>query len=132
MRGNLNARGYIDTVLKTITVPYLRGLDRPLFQQDNARPHTARVTTEYLQQHNVEVLPWSARSPDLSPIEHVWNIMSTRLGNLQHSANNLNDLCTRLQKPSDEIAQDTINHLLSSKPRRVNECIRNHGGSTHY
>ena len=48
----------------------MRGLHRQ-FLQDNARPHTARITTEYFQQHNVEVLPWPTRSPHLSPIERV-------------------------------------------------------------
>jgi hypothetical protein len=46
------------------------------FQQDNARPHVARVVRDYLTQQNVDLLPWPAVSPDLSPIEHVgvkWN-----------------------------------------------------------
>ena len=39
--------------------------------QDNARPHVARVT-QFLQQNNVNVMPWPAVSPDLNPIEHKW------------------------------------------------------------
>ena len=46
-----------------------RGLT--LFQQDNARCHTAHVCTTYLQQQHVNVLPWPAKSPDLSAIEHL-------------------------------------------------------------
>ncbi|GFW99619.1 HTH_Tnp_Tc3_2 domain-containing protein [Trichonephila clavipes] len=39
-----------------------------IYQQDNARPHTARLSQQCLQGY--DVLPWPARSPDLSPIEH--------------------------------------------------------------
>ncbi|GFU71822.1 transposable element Tcb2 transposase [Trichonephila clavipes] len=41
------------------------------FQPDNARPHTARVSQDCLR--TVTSLPWPARSPDLSPIEHIWD-----------------------------------------------------------
>ncbi|GFV51723.1 transposable element Tcb2 transposase [Trichonephila clavipes] len=46
----------------------LRGV---IFQQDNARPHTARVSQDCLR--TVTTLPWPARSPDLFPIEHNWD-----------------------------------------------------------
>ncbi|GFW53528.1 HTH_Tnp_Tc3_2 domain-containing protein [Trichonephila clavipes] len=39
-----------------------------IYQQDNARPHTARLSQQCLQGY--DVLPWPAKSPDLSPIEH--------------------------------------------------------------
>ena len=47
------------------------------FQQYNTRPHTAVHTRNALK--NVRILDWPARSPDLSPIEHVWNEMGRRL-----------------------------------------------------
>ena len=37
------------------------------FQLDNPRPHTARVCRDFLQQNNVHVLPWSARSGRFIP-----------------------------------------------------------------
>ena len=45
--------------------------ERELFQQDNARPHTARVAIDYLEQKNINVLPWLSKSPDFNPIEHL-------------------------------------------------------------
>ena len=48
------------------------------FQQDNARPHTARICQQFLQTQNYAVLPWPPYSPDLSPIEHIWDVLGQR------------------------------------------------------
>ncbi|GFW82114.1 transposable element Tc1 transposase [Trichonephila clavipes] len=49
--------------------PFLNGLPEAIFQQDNARPHTASVAQDVLRRF--QTFPWPARSPDLSPVEHV-------------------------------------------------------------
>ncbi|GFW37097.1 transposable element Tc1 transposase [Trichonephila clavipes] len=46
--------------------PFLNGLSGAIFQQDNARPHTARAAQDFLR--HFQTLPWPARSPDLSPV----------------------------------------------------------------
>lgn len=46
-----------------------------VFMHDNARIHTARIVTEYLQSKQIVVLPHPARSPDLNPIEIIWSIL---------------------------------------------------------
>ncbi|UYV82472.1 hypothetical protein LAZ67_21002364 [Cordylochernes scorpioides] len=68
---------YVDDVLRPVTLPYLQGVPNALYQQDNARPHTARISQQALQ--DVQILPWPPYSPDLSPIEHVWDIIGRRL-----------------------------------------------------
>ncbi|GFW49086.1 hypothetical protein TNCV_3902831 [Trichonephila clavipes] len=54
------------------------GTLRSHFQQDNALPQTANVSQDYL--HTVTTLPWPARSPDLSQIEHNWDNLQGELG----------------------------------------------------
>ncbi|CAH1964740.1 unnamed protein product [Acanthoscelides obtectus] len=113
IRGNMNAQ-------------------HPTFQQDNARPHVARVTIDFFQHNDVTLLPWPPRSPDLSPIEHVWDMMGRRLLNLQRPPQTLEALREELVVAWNEIPQEDIDHLTRTMPRRVGECVAHQGASTHY
>ncbi|GFS71500.1 transposable element Tcb1 transposase [Trichonephila clavipes] len=69
MRGTLTGQRYVDDILLLHVGPFLNGLPGAIFQQDNARPHTARVAQDFLR--HFQTLPWPARSSDLSPVEHL-------------------------------------------------------------
>jgi hypothetical protein len=69
---NLNAQRYSDKIPRPIVVPFIC-CNHLMFQYDNARPHVARICTQFLEAENVTGLPWPAYSSDISPIEHVWD-----------------------------------------------------------
>ncbi|GFS98367.1 transposable element Tcb1 transposase [Trichonephila clavipes] len=62
MRGTLTGQRYVDDILRPHVGHFLNGLPGAIFQQDNARPHTARVAQDFLR--HFQTLPWPARSPD--------------------------------------------------------------------
>ncbi|GFY21870.1 transposable element Tcb2 transposase [Trichonephila clavipes] len=70
--------------------------------------------------------PCSSRSPDLSPIEHIYYHLGWRVGHLT----SLNEQDARLQQIWNEISQDIIQNLYASMPDRIASCIRARGGST--
>ncbi|GFX32520.1 transposable element Tc1 transposase [Trichonephila clavipes] len=77
--GTLNSQRYISKVLEPVVLPYLQGLATAIFQQDNARPHVVRIVQRFFVNHQIELLPWMAHSPDLSPIENMWSVVAQRL-----------------------------------------------------
>ncbi len=50
-----------------------------IFQQDNAPCHKSRLVNSYFVENKIRVMPWPLRSPDLNPIEHVWNFIDKKL-----------------------------------------------------
>ncbi|GFX41852.1 transposable element Tcb2 transposase [Trichonephila clavipes] len=69
IRGSMTAQWYVHDILQPYVLPLMQRLPGAIFQQDNARPHSARVSQDCL--HTVTNLLWPARSPDLKPNEHI-------------------------------------------------------------
>ncbi|UYV79223.1 hypothetical protein LAZ67_17001623, partial [Cordylochernes scorpioides] len=120
IQGTMTAQRYVDDVLRPVTLPYLQGVPNALYQQDNARPHTARISQQALQ--DVQMLPWPPYSPDLSPIEHVWDIIGRRLHALPQPRSE-DELWQMVEREWRAIPQDAIRSLIDSLPRRVAACI---------
>ncbi|GFT98178.1 transposable element Tcb2 transposase [Trichonephila clavipes] len=97
-----------------------------IFQQDNARPHTVRVAQDFLC--HFQILPWPSRSPDLSPVEHVWDQRKRQMP----SCHSVYDLELAAQYLWAHLPQDNIKCLINSMPDRVAACIAAGCGPTCY
>jgi len=129
--GSLTAERYINQCLAEHVIPYAEFVgENFILMQDNARPHVARVVTEYLNETNIQRFEWPPRSPDLNAIEHVWDMLGKRVRN-RHTEN-LPDLRTALIEEWQNIPQQDIQNCVISMPRRMAEVIRARGGNTRY
>jgi len=97
-------------------------LHREVFHHYNARPHTARATVDFLAKQNVTVLILPFKSPDLNPVEHLWDDSDRRVHSRQSAPQTLQELQQALEQDWRRIPQDRIRRLIESMTRRV-RCV---------
>ena len=101
-----------------------------VFQQDNDPKHTSKLVREFFGTHSVEVLDWPSQSPDLNPIEHMWEELERRVRAQNYS--NLDDFFEALKKEWAQIPRSRNEKLIESMPRRCEAVIRANGYATKY
>uniref|UniRef100_A0A8L0DV99 Tc1-like transposase DDE domain-containing protein n=1 Tax=Oncorhynchus mykiss TaxID=8022 RepID=A0A8L0DV99_ONCMY len=127
IEGNLNAVRYRDAILLPHVVPFLQAHPDMTLQHDNATSHTAPSVCDFLKDRNVSVLPWPAKSPDLNPIEHVWDLLDRRV-----RARNVRELAGALVEEWGNISQQELANLVQSMRRRCTAVLNAAGGHTRY
>ena len=134
VNGNLNARRYSDETLAEEVEPHFDDhalADSPIFMHDGATPHTARISMAFLCQSTMEVLPWPSLSPDLNPIEHVWDYTRRHLNEMAPRIQSLDELREAIHEVWRHMPQQYVRRLIHSMRRRVAAVIAADGGSTH-
>ncbi len=64
------------------------------FQQDNAPCHKAQIISDWFLEHDNEftLLKWPPQSPDLNPIEHLWDVVERDIRIMDVQPTNLQQL----------------------------------------
>ena len=140
----VDARAYIRT-LDFSLLDFLRELEekgiRPIFMQDNARVHTARLTMAWLDKKEVEVLEdWPPYLPDLNPIEHFWVYLKklyhehyAHLAEDTGSAGKVKPLIEDALIDYWELIPDYLfERLVEGIPQRIHAVIKARGWYTKY
>lgn len=104
--------------------------DEITFQHDNDPKHTARSTKQWLDEQEINVLTWPAQSPDLNPIEHVWNEVGRRIRNWPMRPSSKDSLWEIMQEVWNGIEVEFCRKLISSMPNRLADVRKVKGGYT--
>lgn len=129
--GNLTSVRYCAEIIEHVVVPFIRQRHASIFQQDNARPHSARHTQEILRQNYTDVLQWPAKSPDLSPIEHMWDYLGRKV-RARIDVDNVRDHERALHQEWQRISMQVVRKLINSMRRRCGAVVAARGLHTRY
>jgi transposase len=135
IQGNLTGDQYIKDVLQPVVVPHFDNhplATRPVYMDNNARPHRSRAVTAYFKSEAVTSVPWSSMSPDLNPIEHIWDMLGHRIQAREPPVQNIRQLEAALHREWQQLSQQDIRCLTGGMRHRVEAIIQTHGGYNWY
>ncbi|GFW03616.1 transposable element Tcb2 transposase [Trichonephila clavipes] len=126
-----------DRYCEEILLPHVRlfrGANGPdfIFMDDNAGPHRTLAVEELLESEDITRINWPAYSPDLNPIEHVWDALGKRIAARLHQPENTQQLKQMLIEEWVLLPQEMLQQLVLSMRRRCEAAIAVRGGHIPY
>ncbi|GFW22927.1 transposable element Tcb2 transposase [Trichonephila clavipes] len=131
--GTVTGLRYRDEILDPYARPYAASIGKDfILMDDNARPHRARIVEEYLEDHGLERMGLPARSPDLNPIEHLWDYLGREVAALNPPPRSLHELKQGLLCVWSSLPIPVPDNLINSMGNRCRQCIQVRGGHIPY
>ncbi|GFV06568.1 transposable element Tcb2 transposase [Trichonephila clavipes] len=103
-----------------------------LFMDDNAPCNRTVAAEQLLESEDIERMDWPTRSPDLNPIEHVWDFLGRRLAASTLPPVTILELLLALQDEWTAMPQQLIDTLILSMGRRCETCLAVRGDHIPY
>ena len=100
------------------------------FQQDNWTVHTAGTSQAWFHNHGIDLIEWPAWSPDLNPIEELWNDLKRRVYKRHPQTMEQLECFVREEWAATDL--DFIQHICRNMSRRLQLVIENQGHKIPY
>lgn len=100
------------------------------FLQDGAPCHTSKKTKKWLADNKIPLMDWPGNSPDLNPIENLWNIMKNKVA--KENTSSIEKLKTAILKVWIDFSTTYLENLAFSMPKRLQDVLKCNGEPTKY
>uniref|UniRef100_A0A8R1I4I6 DDE_3 domain-containing protein n=1 Tax=Caenorhabditis japonica TaxID=281687 RepID=A0A8R1I4I6_CAEJA len=118
-------------ILESKILPHYKAMGRGItFQQDNDPKNTSKFVKDWFLSRRIRVMDWPSQSPDLNPIEKVWEELEKRMTGKR--TRNVDENYQKLAEEWDKILQSVIDTLLDSMQRRCQAVIDTRDFATKY
>ncbi|GFT66515.1 transposable element Tc3 transposase [Trichonephila clavipes] len=132
-RGSVTAQRYRDEILESYVL-FFRGAVGAdfIFMDDNAPCHRVVLIDDFLETGNIQRRSCPANSPNLNPIEHVWDMLGRQIAALSHPPSSITELKRALQEAWNRLSPQLIHHIIASMVNRCAACLAVRGDHTPY
>ena len=101
-----------------------------IFQDDNDPKHRSKKTLKWKINNKIKSLKWPSCSPDLNPIENVWELLKKKVAKTK--TNTKIEFINCIKSEWNDIKMEIINNLIDSMPNRIQKVINNKGDIIDY
>lgn len=127
---SMNTSTYLNILMNYLPECFVN-CNSEVFMQDNASCHTSKAVLDWFTEYGVHYIDdWPGNSPDLNPIENLWNIVKKELR--EQDTSTLPKLKAAIEKAWNNLPTGVIHKLVDSVPRRLTEVIKKKGNVTKY
>lgn len=133
VKGNMDSTGYCRVLERALLAPAADALgENWTLMHDGASVHRSEHTRMWLENRDIEVLDWPAKSPDINIIENVWGMMARAVYKDGKQYADLRELAEAVTDAWLAIDEEVIRNLYYSIPRRLVSVIAKKGCMTKY
>lgn len=131
-KGRIRSKEYVDYVCKPVLLDFYNSKPDATLMEDNAPIHRSRKTNEWREAAGIRKLKWPSRSPDLNPIENIWNKLKREFHREWYNHRSRRTTQLMLRYAWSSISIEYVNRLINSMPSRMQQVIDAKGGSIKY